>query len=44
MNDENEEFTRRNKEKMERWKESHGRPEPPEDANGWSRLVTPSQT
>jgi hypothetical protein len=44
MNDENEEFARRNKEKMERRKESHGRPEPPQDANGWSRLVTPGQT
>jgi hypothetical protein len=49
MNDENEEFTRRNKEKMERWKES---PRPPRTApgrrrlvtagHGWSRLITPS--
>jgi len=34
MNDENDGITRRNKEKMGRWKESHGLPEPPEDAHG----------
>jgi len=34
MNDENEEITRRNKETVGRWKESHGLPEPAEDANG----------